>query len=77
MGLDRSKLSMRYARTTINVRLTVKMIEMSSTAQTRVMDVTVAIRCFKTETFQFYFLTFYTSTTASDAIQLPLNQVTI
>lgn len=67
MGLNRSKLS--GALSAINIGLTIEMVEVSSTSQTRVMDIIIAIRCSKCKTHQFCFFTVNTPTAASNAIQ--------
>jgi hypothetical protein len=66
MGLNRSKLSLWGALSAINIGLTIEMVEVSSTSQTRVMDIIIAIRC---KTHQFCFFTVNTPTAASNAIQ--------
>ena len=69
MGLNRSKLSLWGALSAINIGLTIEMVEVSSTCQTRVMDIIIAIRCSKCKTQQFCFFTANTPTAASNAIQ--------
>jgi hypothetical protein len=52
MGLNRSKLS--GALSAINIGLTIEMVEVSSTSQTRVMDIIIAITTAASNAIQFH-----------------------